>query len=278
MKLQLKSQTFTWTVLLSLILMGLSLTAGEGDKASKKAIKKAVNHSARTAENKVRDAHRHPLETLAFFGVQPNMTVVEVYPGGGWYTEILAPLLNDKGQYIAAGYDRESDSEWVQKAVKRFDEKLASHADYSKAKTTELSFPKKTAIAPPGSADMVLTFRNTHSMMRGGNLEAGFKAFYTALKPGGILGVVQHRGTGEGEQDPKASKGYVNEAFVIAMAEKAGFKLAAKSDVNANPRDTKDYEGGVWTLPPRLRLGDEDKDKYTAIGESDRMTLKFVKP
>lgn len=259
--------------------LSLPTLAGDGDaSANKAALQAAINGDTRSEENKARDVYRHPLETLTFFGIEPHMTVVEISPGGGWYTEILAPFLNEKGTYIAAGYDPESESENVRKAAERFDEKLAGNPKYSNAKTSVFALPDKVEIAPAGSADMVLTFRSIHGFMRGGNAEAAFKAFFDALKPGGVLGLVQHRGTGEEPQDPKASKGYVNEAYIIALAEKAGFKLAAKSEVNANPKDTKDYEGGVWTLPPRLSKGDDGKDTYLAIGESDRMTLKFVKP
>lgn len=278
MKLIANGKALGLTLLLSFSLINLHLIAADSDSSAKAALKAAVQGETRTAENKARDKFRHPIETLLFFGIRPDMTVVEVYPGGGWYTEILGPFLNENGQYYAAGFDRESDSEYVKKALKKLDKMLASHANYSNAKTTELALPKKVVIAPPASADMVLTFRNTHSLMRRGHVEAGFKAFYDALKPGGILGLVQHRGDGKGTQDPKAGKGYVNEAYVIALAEKAGFKLVAKSDINANPNDTKDYAGGVWTLPPSLGSDDENKDRFTAIGESDRMTLKFVKP
>jgi len=252
--------------------------AGDPDSSTSAKLKAAIDGSARSADNKARDKYRHPFETLSFFGIKPDMTVVEVSPGGGWYTEILAPFLNEKGQYIAAGYDRDSENERVQAAIKRFEEKLASNPGYSNAKVTELAPPDKVAIAPEGTADMVLTFRNTHGFMRGGTADQHFAAFFKALKPGGILGLVQHRGTGESPQEPKAPKGYVNEDYVIELAQKAGFKLVAKSEVNANPKDTKDYEGGVWTLPPVLTKGDEGKDKYMAIGESDRMTLKFMKP
>ena len=262
----------------SCLLFSSAVVFGANSDATETQLKAAIDGDARSAENKSRDAYRHPFETLMFFGIKPDMTVVEISPGGGWYTEILGPFLNEKGQYIAAGYDRDSDNERVQAAIKRFEEKLDSNPGYSNAKVTELSPPEKVEIAPAGSADMVLTFRNTHGFMRGDTAEAHFAAFFKALKPGGILGLVQHRGTGEQPQDPKAPKGYVNEDYVIELAEKAGFKLVAKSEVNANPKDTKDYEDGVWTLPPVLRKGDVDKDKYTEIGESDRMTLKFMKP
>lgn len=235
----------------------------------------------RSAEHKARNMYRHPAETLTWFGIKEDMTVVEISPGSeGWYMEILAPFLRDKGKYYAAGPDAESSVAYFQSSLKSMHEKLASNPDlYGAVTVTELA-PQagKTKIAPEGSADMVLTFRNVHNWMSGGDAEAVFAAMYKALKPGGILGLTEHRGNPDVEQDPKAASGYVTEAATIKLAESAGFKLVARSDINANPKDTKDYESGVWTLPPRLRLGDKDREKYVAIGESDRMTLKFVKP
>lgn len=266
--------TVTKLLLLAFFTSFMALTLSAGDKA----LEKAINGDARSDKNKARDQYRHPMETLTFFGIKPDMTVVEILPGGGWYTEILAPYLNDKGQYIGASYDPDSENERVRKAYERFKKKLESNPGYSKAKTSVMALPDKTNIAPAGSADMVLTFRNTHNMVGDGDADKAFAAFFKALKPGGVLGVVQHRGNDAEPQDPKADKGYVNESHVIMLAEKAGFKLVAKSEINANPKDTKDHEDGVWTLPPVLSKGDKDRDKYLAIGESDRMTLKFMKP
>ncbi len=232
----------------------------------------------RSDKNKARDRYRHPLETLTYFGLKPNMTVVEISPGGGWYTEILAPVLKDHGKFYAAGFDPESNIDFFKKSVKRFESKLASNDVYSNVQVTILAAPHKTNIAPEGSADMVLTFRNIHNWMSAGTADDVYAAMYKALKPGGILGVVEHRGNPEVEQDPKAESGYVNQDYAIALAEKAGFKFVGNSEVNANPKDSKDHPKGVWTLPPSLRLGDVDKEKYLAIGESDRYTLKFIKP
>lgn len=233
----------------------------------------------RSSTNRARDQYRHPLATLAWFGVEPDMTVVEIWPGGGWYTEILAPYLRERGKLYAAGFDADSDVPFYRINARKLKEKLAVNpAIYDRVIVTELMPPAKTAIAPAGSADRVLTFRNVHNWMKGGYEAAVFKAMYDALKPGGILGVVEHRGDPKQPQDPRALSGYVTEAAVIEMAEAAGFVFLRSSEVNANPADTADHPEGVWTLPPSLRLEDVEREKYLAIGESDRMTLKFKKP
>lgn len=232
----------------------------------------------RAAKNRARDGARHPFETLSFFGLKPGMTVVEIYPGGGWYTEILAPCLKGKGRYYAASWEKNSKSERIRRWLRLYHEKLTARPDlYGEVIVTELS-RTKTDIAPKGSADMVLTFRNVHNWMKRGYEAVVFEAMFDALKPGGILGLVEHRGNPEVWQDPQALNGYVNEDTAIELAEAAGFKLVAKSEINANPKDTKDHPQGVWTLPPALRLKERDREKYLNIGESDRMTLKFRKP
>jgi predicted methyltransferase len=252
--------------------------AQEMDPGTRAALKQVLAGDQRSEANKARDRYRHPEETLAFFGVRQGMTVVEIWPGAGWYTEVLAPLLKGNGTFYAAGIDRSVTSEGGQRQVKAYADKLAARPDlYGEVKVTELS-PTKLEIAPPGSADMVLTFRNVHNFQMMGWEDQAFQAFYKALKPGGILGIEDHRAPADKPQDPKAPSGYLREDYVIRLAEKAGFKLVGKSEINANPKDTKDYPGGVWTLPPTLRLGDQDRAKYQAIGESDRMTLKFIKP
>ncbi|MFV3076795.1 class I SAM-dependent methyltransferase [Niveispirillum fermenti] len=232
----------------------------------------------RSDANKARDVWRRPVETLEFFGVEPGMTVVEISPGGGWYTEVLAPLLNGEGRYIAAAADPNGASENMLAGIQRFKDKLAANPDlYGKAELAAFG-PRALDVVPEGSADRVLTFRNVHNWMAAGWAEDAFKAMFKALKPGGVLGVVEHRASKDQPQDPKAASGYVREDHVIKLATDAGFKLVALSEINANPRDTKDHPRGVWTLPPTLGLKDQDRDKYQAIGESDRMTLRFVKP
>jgi len=238
----------------------------------------AINGDHRTQANMARDLYRHPAQTLGFFGIKPDMTVVEIFPGGGWYTEILAPYLKDDGTYYAAGNDPDSGSNYSRKSAQRFKIKMMSHPVYTNVNITVLAPPEKTAIAPPGSADAVLTFRNIHNWMKAGTADDVFRAMYTALKPGGTLGVVEHRGNPDTPQDSGAGTGYVNQDVAIRLAEKVGFVFVASSEINANPRDTKDHPKGVWTLPPTLALKEQDKAKYLAIGESDRFTLKFIKP
>lgn len=267
----------TGAILLSMSAIPETLPAA--DDATVTQLKMVIAGSHRADAEKARDRYRHPLETLRWFGIKNNMTVVEIWPGGGWYTDILAPLLKDHGTYYAAGFDPESKTEYMRKAAQKFQEKIAANAEQlGKTKVTVLAPPSKIDIAPEGSADMVLTFRNVHNWMAAGQAETVFKAMYKALKPGGILGVVEHRGNPNVPQDPKAASGYVREDHVINLAKDAGFKLVDRSEINANPKDTKDYAQGVWTLPPVLRKGETDREKYLAIGESDRMTLKFVKP
>lgn len=231
-------------------------------------LKAAIAAEYRSVGNVARDAARHPYETLSFFGIKPTDTVVELAPGAGWYTEILAPYLREQGQFYA-----------VAGPSARFKAKMDALPVYAKVRITTLDPAKgEFAIAPEGSADAVLTFRNVHNWMANGSAQAVFNAAFKALKPGGVLGVEEHRLPAARPQDPKAASGYVHEAEVIRFAEAAGFKLAGRSEVNANPRDTADHPQGVWTLPPTYALKDKDREKYQAIGESDRMTLKFVKP
>jgi predicted methyltransferase len=249
------------------------------DAATAAALERVLAGEHRSAENRARDAWRHPLDTLLFFGIKPGMTVVEVWPGaGGWYTEVLAPLLAEKGKLYAALMPPAPQNEYVTAGRKNFADKLAARPDlYGKVEMTEFG-PGSFNIAPPGSADLVVTFRNIHNWMNLGFEKDAFAQMYRALKPGGILGIVGHRGNPDKPQDPRAASGYVNEQYAIDLAQAAGFVLVARSEINANPKDTKDYEQGVWTLPPVFRLGNRDRAKYEAIGESDRFTLKFRKP
>jgi predicted methyltransferase len=265
---------------LSLVMLGffaLASLIAAAAQAQDDRLKETIAGDHRSVENKARDQYRQPYETLTFFGIRPDMTVVEIYPGRGWYTEILAPYLKGEGTLYAAEHPGDPSYEAVQRSLEAFDQKLKKAPElYGEIKRTRLT--RDGDIVPPGSADLVVTFRNVHSWMRSGTEEEAFAAMYTALKPGGVLGLVQHRGNPDVKQDPKAGSGYVTEDFVIELAKQAGFELAKRSEINANPKDTKDYAEGVWTLPPSLRLGDEDRETYLAIGESDRMTLKFVKP
>jgi predicted methyltransferase len=231
--------------------------------------------SWRSAPNKARDAYRHPKATLQFFGLQPDQTVIEITPGAGWYAEVLAPLLRDNGHYIAAVADNDAEARQDVAALRT---KFAGDAaEYGKASIATFN-PQSPVFGRAGSADMVLTFRNVHNWTMAGNAQAMFKAFYAVLKPGGVLGVVDHRAASGATLDAVKASGYLPTDYVIKLATDAGFKLDAQSEINANPKDTKNYPKGVWTLPPTLELGDQDRAKYLAIGESDRMTLRFVKP
>jgi predicted methyltransferase len=240
----------------------------------------AVAADHRTPEFRERDRYRHPQETLEFFGLKPDQTVVEVWPSSGWYTEILAPYLRERGKYYAAGFviSNENVPEYRLDIAGKFGMKLTARPDlYDRVVVTELGRPDRWQACPPGSADLVLTFRNVHNWMNADYEAEMFKAFHDALKPGGVLGVVEHRARPGTSREEMKKSGYVTEEHVIAVAKAAGFKLEARSEVNANPADTKDHPEGVWTLPPTLRLGDKDREKYARIGESDRMTLRFVK-
>ena len=235
----------------------------------------------RSESHIARNTSRHPIETLNFFELRPDMTVIEIWPGGsGWYTEILAPYLKPQGKFYAAHFSSHSSVKYFRTSLDKFQTKMSSHPPQYEAVTiTALDIPKETTLAPPGSVDRVLTFRNVHNWLKyeKNGLEV-FQAMYLALKPGGILGVVEHRAPADYTLKEMQQSGYTSEAFTIALAKKAGFELLDKSEINANTKDSKDHPKGVWTLPPTLRLKDKEKEKYLAIGESDRMTLKFIKP
>ena len=250
------------------------------DAATETKLKTLLAGPQRSETNKARDAYRHPLETLKFFGLNQNMAVMEIWPGGGWWTEFLAPLMAEKGRYVAAHYDPASPQAYYQKAVASYKDMLAKEpATYGKVELTALSpATGKAEPVKPGTLDMVMTFRNLHNWMGDGSAKTMIDAMYGSLKPGGYLGVEEHRAANTTEQDPKAPMGYVREDYAIKLFEASGFKLVAKSEANANPKDTKDYPKGVWTLPPSFREGDTDRAKFAAIGESDRMTLLFQKP
>ncbi|NMR26273.1 class I SAM-dependent methyltransferase [Pseudoalteromonas sp. NEC-BIFX-2020_015] len=246
--------------------------------ASESALSHAVKSSERSSE---RDQYRHPVETLEFFGFKPTMTVVEIAPGGGWYSEILAPALKEQGTYYAAHFPADSSVGYYQRSLAGFKKKVAEDERFSKVKITEFAPTTHLDIAPADSVDMVLTFRNVHNWYMGKDKDgavSAFQSFYKALKPGGTLGVVEHRLPEDRADEMQKSSGYMKQSYVIEIAKQAGFELVADSDINANPLDTADHPKGVWTLPPSLRLGEQDAAKYKAIGESDRMTLKFKKP
>jgi len=236
---------------------------------------KAVASEHRSAANKMRDEYRHPQQTLEFFGFKSSMTVVEITPGGGWYTEILAPALKGKGKLIGAHYPDTGEDNYYSNSRKRLEKKLASHDMYSEVELSNFVPKKASELAPAGTADMVLTFRNLHNWGDDGVKQVFVDAF-KALKADGILGVVEHR-LPKGAAENGKNRGYVSVEKTIAQAKAAGFTLIASSEINANTKDKASYAKGVWTLPPVLALKEKDKDMYIAIGESDRMTLKFAK-
>jgi len=273
------------SIFMLMLPIGTSVTAASLEDS----IKQAMAGEHRDEKNVARDIYRHPAETLTFLNLEPDMTVVEIWPSMGWYTEILAPVLRDKGKLYEASFSLSAKRtpDWRKKMHKSYLEKLEKHADvYNQIIVTELSVPEQTKIAPAGSADMVLTFRNVHNWMKGDYAEDMFVVMARALKPGGILGVIEHRAQPGITIDAMKKSGYVTEAHVIALAKQAGLTLEEKSEINSNIKDKKDYPKGVWTLPPSLRhcrAMDEGPDKdacfsrYKSIGESDRMTLRFRK-
>ena len=227
-------------------------------------LEQSVNSEDRSPDNVARDIYRHPYETLSFFGIKPDMTVVELNPGGGWYTEILANYIHYPGTLITAqgSYYFEG-----------FEKKMNSNPMYGRVEIVNLN----SNLAEPNSVDAVITFRNLHNWL-GADMDSIFRSSFKALKPGGSFGVVEHRAKPGTDFETMKTSGYVTEDHAIEVALKHGFELVEKSDINANPKDTKDHAKGVWTLPPTYRLKNKDRDKYSAIGESDRMTLLFKKP
>lgn len=266
------SLTATPLLALSLSLFAATPVYASKDASAQERLATTIAGSWRSEKNKARDQYRHPFDTLMFFGVKPNSNVIELFPGGSmWYTEILAPYLNKSGQFTVVNFksDKPDNSQK--------DKFAADPENFGKVKVVEIS---KTSMSfgEPNSADFFLTFRNVHNFAMQGTHGQLFAEIYKALKPGGVLGVVDHRAAAGKTFEEVKMSGYLPEEFVISEAEKAGFKLEARSAVNNNPKDTKDYTKGVWTLPPVLSAGEVDKEKYLAIGESDRFTLRFVKP
>jgi predicted methyltransferase len=275
MKIQLAAKSALFVSLC--MLAGGVAAAADAQKTPDPALVKAIADPARTPKFVARDPARHPAEELTFFGLTPKMTVVEVWPGGGYWTEILGPYLKTSGHLIAAVPVRGESAE-EDKGTQAWRTKMEAQKDHiGTIKITGLG-KGHYDVAPPNSVDLIVTFRNLHNWMDGGYAQEALKGFYTALKPGGILGIEDHRGPDTKPQDPAAKSGYVRQDYTIELAKKAGFEFVGASEINANSKDTKDYPEGVWTLPPTLTLGDKDKAKYVAIGESDRYTLKFRKP
>ncbi len=235
-------------------------------------LERAISSEERDPKNAARDSSRHPLETLSFFGIKSDMTIVELSPGGGWYTEILANFLHEPGKLIAAHFDPNSERAYYKRSRANFEKKMSTNSMFNTVEMVAIN----SNLAEPNSVDAVLTFRNLHNWL-GSDMDLIFSNSYKALRPGGIFGVVEHRAKPGTSIEAMKKSGYVSEEHAIEIAEKHGFKLVAKSEINANPKDSTNYPGGVWTLPPNLRLKDVDREKYLEIGESDRMTLLFKK-
>jgi len=258
------------------LLCGCATTGGQETTA--RALDGILAGSQRTEADRSRDAYRHPKETLLFFGIRPQMRVLQVWPESGWYTAIIAPLLQAQGRYIGGVIAPDPGSRFLAARLAGYRRLLASRPDlYGKVKV--VTFPLDGGdVLPPRSVDMVLSFCDLHEWMALGDAQQALATIYRALAPGGVFGVVDNRGNPALPQDPRAKAGYVRQDYAIGMIQAAGFRLVATSQVNANPNDTKDYPAGVWALPPDYRLGNVDRARYRAIGESDRFTLKFIKP
>jgi predicted methyltransferase len=273
-------ETRTRHIRAALLALGLAATSGahaaEPDTAWLAA---AIAGPQRSPAFVARDLARHPEAELAFFGLKPTMSVIEIWPGGGYWTEILAPALRQSGHYeVAVSPPKDGDISPAALEATPIGRKLASDPALYQGISLDVAGRGHPDIAPPASADLVLTFRNLHNWMAGGYAPQMFDAFFRVLKPGGTLGIEDHRGNRDTPQDPLAKDGYVREDAAIAMAEAAGFVLDGRSEIGANPRDTANWPKGVWTLPPNFALGAQDHDRYAAIGEADNFVLRFRKP
>ena len=262
------------------LLLTTTLTLFANPGFAGESLENAIKGEHRSPANIARNDWRHPLETLNFFGIKSDMTVVEIWPGGGgWYTEVLAPYLRDGGTLILANYDGSTGVEYFARNDAKLREKLAAKpAVYDQVNLTHLMPPATFPAIPDGSVDLVVTFRNLHNWVRDGRAEAMFSTIYKILKPGGVLGLVAHRGDDDMTGVESARTGYLAESEALRLAQAAGLEFVDKSEINANPKDDHLHPEGVWTLPPVLRMGDVDREKYLAIGESDRMTMKFRRP
>jgi predicted methyltransferase len=275
----IKNPVITLALLISSVLFSGNPSYGN-DVQNKEMLERSLQGSHRSEENRLRDKYRRPVETLTFFGVKPDSNVVEITPGRGWYSEILAPLLKANGTFTAVIYDADlTDNAYLKKLNGFYKTKLGDRPKiYSNVQLEEINH-KTPVFDLDSSADFVLTFRNVHNWAKSGTTDEMFRSFYKSLKTGGVLGVVEHRARAGTPLSQQIKSGYMTEQFVIKTAEKAGFVFDAGSDINNNSLDAKDHKNGVWTLLPVQRgLSDKEKGVYAKIGESDRMTLKFVKP
>jgi len=242
-----------------------------------RALEALVTASHRNPKNIARNEVRHPVETLDFFGLKPDMTVLEILPALGWYTEILAPYLAERGRLYVAHFSPDGILPYMPAVLGMFEDRIIREPEiFGRITVRHINPPKEISVTPPGTADLALTFRNVHNWIMADQEHDYFDAFFQALKPGGVLGIVEHRARPGADMKSMHTTGYVTEAYVKEIAKRAGFRFEAASEINANPRDGADHPDGVWSLPPFLRSGEEEK--YRAIGESDRMTLKFRKP
>ena len=267
------------------VLLALCCVAAVAEAAVPEGLQQWLDSPQRSAENKARDQYRNPAETLGFFGLKPEMKVLEIWPARGWYTEILAPYLKQSGELTIANF-RQNDGT-LEDDRKIFWAKLAARLDadirknpqhFGPVKSIQFDPPAMMQLGQVNYYDMVLSFRNSHVWNEAGYLLDVYRALFDALKPGGTLGLVEHRSNRLSEISSRAGEGYLDEYYVISVAQQAGFVLVERSEINANPRDTKDYPKGVYALPPTLAMGEKDRARYLAIGESDRMTLRFMKP